>query len=108
MGKDSSSILGSRAEEKKIRNTITSREAWGYDPDDDNAIWQEDVITWSNVKNPFYRRMAFCCVFFKCFPEDRADATFVVVSLRYLQWLSLLADLGAACVAIVTFNEVSP
>ena len=107
MGKDAASVLGSRAEEKKIRNTITSRAARGYESDDDNAIWQADVISWSNVQNPFYRRAALCCVFFKCFPEDRADATFVIVSLRVLQWLSLIADLGAACWAILTFNDVT-
>ena len=36
MGKDAASVLGSRAEEKKIRNTITSRLARGYQSDDDD------------------------------------------------------------------------
>mmetsp|Transcript_11290 Transcript_11290/g.21542 ORF Transcript_11290/g.21542 Transcript_11290/m.21542 type:complete len:335 (+) Transcript_11290:143-1147(+) len=107
MGKDAASILGGRAEERKIRNTITSRAAAGYDSDDDEAIWQEEIITWENVENPFYRKLASFLVLLKCLPEDRADATFVVVSLSILQWLSLLADISAACVAIVTFNGVT-
>lgn len=107
MGRDAASVLGSRDEEKKIRNTITSRIANGYDSDDDDAIWQEEVISWSNIKNPVLRKFVMCCVTFRCLPEDRADASFVIVSLRWLQWLSLIADISAACVAIFTFNGVT-
>lgn len=107
MGKDATSVLGGREEEKKIRNTITSRTAKGYDSDDDDAIWQEDVIAWENVENPFLRKMTKILVLLHCLPEDRADATFVVVSLKVLHWLALLADLSAACVAIITFNDVT-
>ena len=107
MGKDAASVLGSRAEEKIIRNTINSRKVRGYESDDDDAIWQEDVITWSNVSNPVLRKLAEALVFLKSLPSDRADATFVNVSLRVLHQLSLLADLSAAIVAIVQFNEVA-
>ena len=107
MGKDAASVLGSRAEEKIIRNTITSRKVRGYESDDDDAIWQEDVITWSNVANPVLRKCAEALVCLRCLPSDRADATFVNVSLRVLHQLSLLADLSAAIVAIVQFNEVT-
>lgn len=103
----SSSVVGGRAEEKALKNTIKSRNKRGFEFDDHNDIWQEDVITWSNVKNPLYRNLASCLVYLRCFPEDRADASFVNVGLRVLHWLSLLADLSAACVAIITFNGVT-
>lgn len=101
------SVLGSAEEEKKVRNTISSRTALGYESDDDSAVWQYDAVSWENVQNPFYRKVAACMVCMRCLPEDRADATFVKVSLRWLQWWSLVADLSAATVAIITFNDVT-
>ena len=103
----SNSVLGGRSEEKKIKNTIASRATRGYEHDNEEAIWQEDVITWSNLQNPMHRKLARILVFLRCIPEDRSDANTVNVSLRVLQWLSLLADMTAACVAIFTFNGVT-
>lgn len=62
---------------------------------------------WDDVENPCLRCLIRPLILLKCLPEDRADFTPVKNALRILQWLAMVSDIGAAIVAIVTFNGVT-
>lgn len=105
--KSSETMFMNEAEEEKIRKTMSTITKDGESVDDVDKIWQSEVSDWEDVKNPVLRRMAKALVCVRCLPPERTDATTRNVLLRVFQRLSILADLAAACVAILTFNSVS-
>ena len=70
-----------------------------------DTFWIEGE--WDDVENPVLRVLVKSLVCLRCLPEARADSTPIKLALRWLQWASLLADIAAGVVAVVTFNGVT-
>ena len=70
-----------------------------------DTFWVEGE--WDDVQNPVLRACVKVLVFLLCLPEARVDSTPLKLALRWLQWASMLADLAAGIVALVTFNGVT-
>ena len=70
-----------------------------------DTFWIEGE--WDDVENPVLRVLIKVLVFVQCLPDARADSTPVKLALRWLQWASLIADVSAGVVAVITFSGVT-
>ena len=112
MGKELAKEFESREQERQVRRILQRNasksslfdETLSQDLSHD-TFWVEGE--WDDVENPCLRGIVKCLVFLHCLPDARADSTPLKLALRWLQWASMLADIGAGVVAIVTFNGVT-
>lgn len=113
MGKDLALEFESKEQERQVRRVLQRNASKSSLFGDDTS--QNDMSTdtfwiegeWDDIENPCLRWMIKPLVFLRCLPDARADATPVKNALRWLQWGAMLADIGAAIVAIVTFSGVT-
>ena len=70
-----------------------------------DTFWVEGE--WDDVENPVLRGCVKFLVLLHCLPDARADSTPLKLALRWLQWASMLADIGAAVYAIFEFSSVT-
>ena len=114
MGKELATEFQSREQERQVRRVLhknaSKSSLYSFD---DNASADYSVDTfwvegeWDDVENPVIRTIVKFLVFIKCLPDARADSTPLKLALRWLQWASMLADIGAGVVAVVTFSGVT-
>jgi hypothetical protein len=109
MGKELAEEFETRDQERRVRRQLSSISLCSFEDfeslSDDGMVWMEGE--WNDIKNPVWRKFVRFLVFLRCLPEARVDATSEKNALRWFQWASLLADIAAAIVALVTFNGVT-
>lgn len=113
MGKELALEFESREQERQVRRVLHRNASKSSLFGDDTASQDMSTDTfwiegeWDDIESPCLRCLIVPLVWLRCLPEARADATPVKNALRWLQWASILADIGAAVVAVVTFNGVT-
>lgn len=112
MAKEVAEEFESREQERQVRRILQRNasksslfdETLSQDLSHD-TFWVEGE--WDDVENPLLRSVVKVLIFLHCLPDARADSTPLKLALRWLQWSSMLADIGAGVYAIMTFNDVT-